>query len=85
MVQLHAQRRRLHHVVDDAEREEGPLQPHSRLDRADAVDVARVAVLQHQGVPGLFRSDPALEAGLAEFQTLAQDVGVLGQAGEAGA
>ncbi|MDT4856331.1 hypothetical protein FQZ97_907180 [compost metagenome] len=85
MVQLHAQRGRLDGVVDHAEREERSLQSHGRLDRADAVDIARVAVFQHQGVPGFFRRDPAFEAGLAEFQALAQNVGVFGQAGEAGA
>ncbi|MNT76751.1 hypothetical protein D3C72_2157930 [compost metagenome] len=85
MVQLQAQRRRLDRVVDHAEREERPLQPHRRLDRADAVDVAGIAVFQHQGVPGFLRGDAALEAGLAQFQALAQDVGVFGQAGEAGA
>ena len=48
-------------AVHHPKAEEGPLQADRGLDRADAVDVARVAVFQHQGVPGFLRRDAAFE------------------------
>ena len=61
------------------------LKADRRLDRTDPVDVAGLGLLQHQGVPAVLRFDSAGETVTAEVQPLGQGVGILGQAGEAGA